>query len=61
MTTTIDGKLKRPVVRLEPMFYENVSREKKRPAMLAPFISKQGNSIWNMLVEKQDLHYQKLR
>ena len=33
MTTTIDGKLKqlkRPVVRLEPMFYENVSREKNR-------------------------------
>ena len=33
MTTTIDGKLKqlkRPVVRLEPMFYENVSREKKQ-------------------------------
>ena len=30
MTTTIDDKLKRPVVRLAPMFYESVFREKNR-------------------------------
>ena len=29
-TTTIDDKLKRPVVRLAPMFYESVFREKNR-------------------------------
>ena len=29
-TSTIDGKLKRPVVKLAPMFYENVFREKNR-------------------------------
>ena len=29
-TTTIDDKLKRPVVRLAPLFYESVFREKNR-------------------------------
>ena len=29
-TTTIDGELKRPVVKLAPLFYESVFREKNR-------------------------------
>ena len=44
-TTTIDGKLKRPVVKLAPMFYENVFREKTGPAMLVPVFSWQINPI----------------
>ena len=56
LVKTEDGKLKRPLVKLAPMFYESVCREKNRPAMLAPVISRQRKSIWNMLVEKQDLN-----
>ena len=29
-TTTKDGKLKRPVVKLAPLFYESIFREKNR-------------------------------
>ena len=50
---TKDGNFKRPVVKLAPMFYEIVFRE--RPAMLAPVIKKRRKSIWAMVVERQDL------
>ena len=30
MTTTIDGKLKRPLVKVAPLFYESVFLEKNR-------------------------------
>ena len=56
LVKTEDGKLKRPVVKLAPMFYESVFGRKTGPAMLAPVISRQRKSIWNMLVEKQDLN-----
>ena len=36
-----DGKLQRPVVKLTPLFYESVFREKTGPAMLAPVIRRQ--------------------
>ena len=61
LVKTEDGKLKRPAVKLAPLFYERVFREKTGPAMLAPVISRSRNSIQNMLVEKQDLNSEKLR
>ena len=39
LVKTEDGKLKRPVVKLAPNFYESVFLEKTGPAMLAPVIS----------------------
>ena len=56
LVKTEDGNFKRPVVILAPMFYESVFQEKTGPAMLAPVIRKQRNSIWNMLRKKQDLN-----
>ena len=57
LVKTEDGKLKRPVVKLAPMFYECVFFGRKtRTAMLAPVISRRRKSIWNMVLEKQDLN-----
>ena len=53
---TKDGKLKRQVVKLAPMFYESVFREKNRAARLAPVIRRQITLIGNMLIEKQYLN-----
>ena len=53
---TKDGKFKRPVVKLAPVFYESVFREKTGPAMLATVIRKHRKSIWDMQVEKQNLN-----
>ena len=53
LVKTEDGKLKRPVVKLAPMFYESVFREKNRAGNVG---ASQRKSIWNMLVEKQDLN-----
>ena len=48
MVKTADGKLKRPVVKLAPLFYESgfrVSGRKTGPAMLAPVICKTKNQF----------------
>ena len=42
---TKDGKLKRPVVKLAPLSYKSVFREKTGPAMLAPVNCSQRNSL----------------
>ena len=56
LVKTEDGKLKKSVGKLAPMFYESVFREKTGQAMLAPVIRRQRNSIQNMVIEKQDLN-----
>ena len=61
LVKTEDGKLKRPVVKLAPMFYESVFREKNRAGNVGASHQKQRKSIWNMLVEKQELNSSKLR
>ena len=45
LVKTEDGKLKSPVVKLTPLFYEGAFREKTGPVMLAPVISRRKNSI----------------
>ena len=52
---TKDGKLKRPVVKLAPLFFESVFREKTGLVMLAPVIQKHRKSIWDLLFAKQEL------
>ena len=47
LVKTEDGKLKRPVVKLAPLFYESVFGRKTGLAVLAPVIRKQINSIGN--------------
>ena len=54
-TVATKDKLKRPVVKLAPLFYESVFREKNRAGNIVPVISRQRESIWNMLSEKQEL------
>ena len=56
LVKTEDGKLKRPVVKLAPMFYESVFREKNRAGNVGASHQQAKKSIWNMLVEKQDLN-----
>ena len=51
LVKTEDGKLKRQVVKLAPMFYESVFQEKKGPAMLAPVICEIRNSSSNVTDE----------
>ena len=51
LVKTEDGKLQRPVVKLAPMFYEFVFREKTGPAMLAPVNCKIRNSNSNVTDE----------
>ena len=51
------GKFKRPVVKLAPMFYESVFGRETGPATLAPVIISHRKSIWNMVVEKQELEH----
>ena len=43
MTTTIDGKLKRPLVKVAPLFYESVFLEKK-----------QGQQCWRQSSESRE-------
>ena len=50
-TTTIDDKLKRPVVGLAPLFYESVFGRKTGPAMLAPVDCEIGNPNSNVTDE----------
>ena len=50
---TKDGKKKRPVIKLAPLFYESVFRPKRGPAMLTPVTSRRRTSIGNMLIEKR--------
>ena len=57
LVKTEDGKLKRPVVKLAPMFYESVFQEKNRAGNVgASHQQATKRSIWNMVVEKQDLN-----
>ena len=61
LVKTEDGKLKRPVVKLAPLFYESVFGRQTVPAMLAPVIRRPRKMIQIMLVEKQELNLCKLR
>ena len=56
-TTTIDDKLKRPVVKLAPNSMKLFLGRKTRPAMLAPVLRRRSKTIWNMLSDKQDLNF----
>ena len=51
LVKTEDGKLKRPIVKLAPMFYESVFRRKTGPAMLAPVNCEIRNSNSNVTDE----------
>ena len=54
LVKTENGKLKRPVVKLAPMFYESTKvlfRRKTGPAMLAPVTCKIRNSSLNVTDE----------
>ena len=55
-STTIDGKLKGRVVRLAPMFYENVFREKNRAGNVGASHQQPKQVDSDMLVEKQNLN-----
>ena len=59
---TKDGKLKRPVVKLAPLFYESVFQEKNRAGNVGASHQKAEKfDSEHMLVEKQNLNSLKLR
>ena len=54
-TMAIDDELKRPAVNWHPCTTKVFFGRKTVPAIKAPVISRQRKSIWNVLLEKQEL------